>query len=139
MFSVVDGKEGKYYDFVCSTIFSPDSKHFAYLAVKGKKYFIVVDGQEGKHYDSTHEPIFSPDSKRFAYIAETGGKTHIVVDGQEGKRYYQIGALIFSPDSKHIAYIATDTDGNVFQLWMVKKASVITMYILLYLLQTARI
>ena len=114
MFSVVDHKEGKYYDFVCSTIFSPDSKHLAYLAVKGEKYFIVVDGQEGKHYDSTHEPIFSPDSKRFAYIAETGGKTHTVIDGQEGMRYYQIGALIFSPDSKHIAYIATDTDGNVF-------------------------
>jgi Tol biopolymer transport system component len=114
MFSVVDHKEGKYYDFVCSTIFSPDSKHLAYLAVKGEKYFIVVDGQEGKHYDSTHEPIFSPDSKRFAYIAETGGKTHTVIDGQEGMRYYQIGALIFSPDSKHIVYIATDTDGKVF-------------------------
>jgi len=114
MFSVVDDREGKHYDYVCSTIFSPDSKHLAYLAVKGDKHFIVVDVQEGKHYDSAHEPIFSPDSKRLAYIAETGGKKHIVVDDQEGKHYYQIGALIFSPDSKHIAYIATDTDGNVF-------------------------
>lgn len=117
MFSVVDGKEGKHYDFVCSTIFSPDSRSLAYLAMKGDKYFIVVDGQEGKQYYQIGVLKFSPDSKRLAYIAtDTNGKVFSVVDGQEGKQYDNIHSVIFSPDSKNIASIATNADGKIFSV-----------------------
>ena len=30
---------------------SPDSKHMAYAAKRGGKWFVVVDGQDGKEYD----------------------------------------------------------------------------------------
>jgi len=35
-----------------SLVVSPDSKHLAYVAERGKKQFVVVDGEEGKEYDS---------------------------------------------------------------------------------------
>ena len=39
-------------DIIVETLtVSPDSKHFAYVAVRGKKQFVVVDGKEGKEYD----------------------------------------------------------------------------------------
>jgi hypothetical protein len=52
-FVVVDGKEGKEYDGIAkgTPIFSPDSKHLAYLARRGEKWFVVIDGEEGKEYD----------------------------------------------------------------------------------------
>jgi hypothetical protein len=34
---------------------SPDSKHYAYVANRGKKRFVVVDGEEGKEYDGNHQ------------------------------------------------------------------------------------
>ena len=50
---VVDGKEQKQYDSIMagSLIFSPDSKHLAYVAKSGNKCFVVVDEKEGKQYD----------------------------------------------------------------------------------------
>src|SRR5262249_8449138 len=50
---VVDGVEGKVYDGIMEgmPLFSPDSKHVAYMAQRGDKWLIVVDGVEGKEYD----------------------------------------------------------------------------------------
>ncbi len=116
MFSVVDHKEGKNTIFcLLNHIFSPDSKHLAYLAVKGEKYLSSWMVRKANimipHMSQSSSVRIASD----VITAETGGKTHTVIDGQEGMRYYQIGALlIFSPDSKHIVYIATDTDGKVF-------------------------
>jgi hypothetical protein len=52
-FVVVDGKEGKEYDGIVkgTPVFSPDSKHLAYMARRGGKWFVVIDGEEGKEYD----------------------------------------------------------------------------------------
>lgn len=53
---VIDGKESKRYDNVLSPlIFSPNSKHFAYIAVdynqeSQREEFIVLDGEEGNRY-----------------------------------------------------------------------------------------
>jgi hypothetical protein len=46
-FVVLDGQEGKQYDWVDELTFSPDSKRFAYIAEGGNKRFVVLDGQEG--------------------------------------------------------------------------------------------
>jgi len=58
-FVVVDGKEGKEYDGIVagSLKFSPDSKHLAYVAVRGEKRFVVVDGKEGKEYDGIGQAV----------------------------------------------------------------------------------
>ena len=47
-------------------VVSPDSKRVAYLARRGRKWFVVLDGVEGKEYDEIGEGslICSPDSKR---------------------------------------------------------------------------
>ena len=51
-FVVVDGKEGRQYDFARDLIFSPDSRHVAYEAQVGDKWCMVVNGRQGKKYDS---------------------------------------------------------------------------------------
>ena len=95
---VVDGKEGHYkgrhYDSVSKFIFSPDNKHFAYIAtndhyenVNERYCMVVVDGIEGEHFcGCVSDPLFSPDSQRVAYAAASstdGGKSFLVVDGKK--------------------------------------------------------
>jgi hypothetical protein len=109
---IVDGIEGKAYERIGSTIvFSPDSKHVAYIAQSaGKKFVVVMDGREEKPYDNIGNGslLFSPDSTHLAYGAQSGDKRFVVLDGKELKRYVGVGSrtLIFSPDSKNFAYIA---------------------------------
>jgi len=45
----VDGQAGAEYDAIGkgSLLFSPDGKHLAYSARKGRKWLVVVDGQAG--------------------------------------------------------------------------------------------
>lgn len=73
-FAVVDGKDEKKYDLVGrnSAVFSPDSKHLAYVAVSGK-----VNLPEVNKYFRTSD-VFS-------------GEMFVVVDGKEEKRYKHIG------------------------------------------------
>ncbi len=87
-FIVLDGKEGKGYDFVRRPKFSNDGKHLAYIAVKNKKYFIVLDGVEGKTYTWTDFPYFSKDGKHITYVASNGKSTFMVVDGVEAKEKF---------------------------------------------------
>ncbi len=120
---VVDSSRGKLYDAIQWFLFSPDSKRYAYVGVKDKKYVVVVDGVEGKTYDyapfgpSMEMPIiFSPNSRHVAYAVRTGPKNYIVVkDGVEGRQYdwpethYSPGPssiqMLFSPDSRTLAYV----------------------------------
>ncbi len=53
-FAVIDGVEGKGYEYVDidSPTFAPDSKRFAYGAKRNGRQLIVVDGIEGKEYDA---------------------------------------------------------------------------------------
>jgi len=51
--AVVDEVEGKPYEGIgLVPVFSPDSRHVAYVAQSGKGQCVVVDGREGKGYDS---------------------------------------------------------------------------------------
>jgi Tol biopolymer transport system component len=113
---VLDGAEGIEYDTIGgeSIVFSPDSKHVAYVAERGNQRFVVLDGKEGKEYYGigTASIIFSLDSKHVAYVAARGDKRFcVVVDGLEGSSEYDGIAdktpfIAFSPDSKHVAYAA---------------------------------
>jgi len=79
-------------------IFSPDSKHFAYVAWQK---VVCRSRWRGKEYDGIVEGslIFSPDSKHLAYVAVRGKRWFVVVDGKEGKEYDGIakGTPVFSP------------------------------------------
>ena len=119
-FVVVNGKEGKIYDWwegISSPVFSPDSQKIAYVAKKDGKLFIVVnDKEEGEIYDSVHSPVFSPDSQKIAYVANRDNKEFVIIDGKEGKDYDKIyGEPQFSPNGQYIAYGAQI--GN--ELWWI--------------------
>ena len=87
------------------SLFSPDSEHFAYGAVKDRKGYMVLDGQEGKKYDGISSFLFSSDSKNYVYIAtERNGKQYIVLNDKEGNNYDRVYFVRFSSDSEYIGY-----------------------------------
>ncbi|MGA1974777.1 MAG: hypothetical protein ABSG92_04000 [Conexivisphaerales archaeon] len=135
---VVDGKEGKQYEWIGGLVFSPDSKRLAYWAGVGGRRVVVVDGEEGEAYPgvaqgmgpsflpdipfssvpgwwvaSTYcEISFSPNSRRFAYVGSRGAKWIVVVDGKEENAYDWIGdGLVFSPDSQRVACYVGQGEG----------------------------
>jgi Tol biopolymer transport system component len=96
-----------------ATVFSPDSRRVAYMAVRDRKSFLVLDGVETKQYDvmaagAVLGPLFSPDSRRIAFIGARPRRIFVCIDGKEGKEYDGIvpGTLLFSPDSMRVAYVA---------------------------------
>ena len=110
--AVVDSHEGPAYDRIEKIVFSPDSRHFACVAQRGREYVMVFDGREGASYVAVEKPVFSPDSSQFAYIAYKGIKARvIVVNGQEQPEYGQAAEAVFSPDSRHLAVIAAGWGG----------------------------
>ena len=60
---VVDGKAGPQYDGVGKEFlaFSPDSKHFAYDALKATQHILVVDDKPVMGYDVLGSPAFNSD------------------------------------------------------------------------------
>jgi len=109
---VYDGREDVVYHRIEEyLVFSPDSKHFAYVATHDGlardkenpvyvqahdgKQFVVLDGKAGAIYggSSVSQPVFSPDSKRLAFTVEAGhpypqpNKYFIVLDGKKGPEY----------------------------------------------------
>jgi len=111
-----------YYDIgPDSILFSPDSRHIAYIAMEKvnseKKHFIVKDNiKVSKYYDTTSKNgvIFSPDSKNIAYTVKEDGQWKVIVDGW-GVEYPAFDSALtntvkFSPDSKTLVYGARKGD-----------------------------
>jgi hypothetical protein len=108
---IVDGLEGKYYDHVANLTFSSDSKHYAYTANEGEKYFLVLDGEEiGRQYDRVGGFVFTFEGYQAAFIVKKNEKWLTLIDGIEGKPYDYINMLAFSPDGKRVAYAARESD-----------------------------
>jgi Tol biopolymer transport system component len=146
-FVVMNGKEGKSYDYIGAVkafinakltwgippIFSPDSQRVAYLAMVGDKQVVVVDGQEEKPYDisgatafgspGNRAVVFSPDSRRVAYVATFGGKDVVVVDGKEGKPYDGIlGKIVFdSANELHYLVQKNTAEGRSYDIYLVEE------------------
>lgn len=75
-YMVVDGKDGKQYDFIYDRIyFSPDGSKVAYVAVNGDavvsedRFVVVNEEKQSQHFSEVSSLRFSPDSKRLAYVA----------------------------------------------------------------------
>ncbi|MGE5608514.1 MAG: hypothetical protein ACM359_04625 [Bacillota bacterium] len=98
---VLDGVEGKTFDFIGDVRFSPDGKRLACVAQRGSRSLVVIDGVEQGQYDRVEggSLTFSADGRRVAWVARRDNKQFIVVDGVEGRPYdrvlYQDG-LAFS-------------------------------------------
>ena len=106
---VIDGKEiAEPGTDLQEPLFSPDSKHFAYMARKEREAYNVIDGTPGRTYALVSVPVFSPDSSRVAYYAKAGSKHFVVVNGAEGMLYDEVGHPVFSSDSKKVAYAAKE-------------------------------
>lgn len=112
-------------DVLAGPIFSPDSRHVAYVATsKGSAELLhVVDGAskpvdlgEGFLANHVNRILFSPDSAHVAYVVGRHGMwvsrratRHVVVDGKGlPSLNAEINNLVFSQDGRHIAYEAHD-------------------------------
>jgi hypothetical protein len=113
--AVIDGVEGKPYDYVGTIHLSPGGAHTLYAAGQGEEWFVVFDGKEGPKYDRVEIPYgpspFSPDGNHYAYAAARGTysrESFVVADGKEGKRYDYVTAVTYTPDGAHLLYLAYD-------------------------------
>ena len=109
---VMDGIEQKAYDGIGSLAFSPDSKHFAYVAISGSQQRVVLDGSEQKLYNDILKGTlaFSPDSEHLVYGAGEEGEEFAVLDGRERKHYQSLvtlggGSIVFG-SAKQFHYLA---------------------------------
>ncbi len=121
---VIDKTTGPPFDAISQIVFSPDSKHYAYIGVimaplGGKKMQIVHDQTRSPFYDDIDKPFFSPDSTHLAYRVNDNNKQFMIVDGKAQKTYDRIGKPYFSPDSSTLAYQAAKKEGSVIKVVMV--------------------
>lgn len=117
-------------------VFSPDSKHLAYVIHRNNRLAVVLDGKESDSFldissanvflhrgttaylgPKNPDPdaakrcglVFSPNSARLAYVAWIAeNQMVVVVDGRAGPVFDDMSLMgtYFSPDSKHLAYVA---------------------------------
>ena len=85
---VMDGLEGTPYKKVSAPLFSPDGKHFCYLAQKEGIFVVVTDGKEGPAFASIANIHWSSDSRHLAYMVESANRWYVCVDGQMAKNAF---------------------------------------------------
>ena len=105
-----DGVTSQTFDDVGAPAFSPDGRHFAYVAISGDSCFLVKDGvpQASAGTSGSQTVTFSPDGGRVAYVASAIGNQFVVTDGLPGPRFPLVAdlTLCFSPDGSRLAYVA---------------------------------
>jgi hypothetical protein len=83
--NVSTGANTKYgpYSMVTQNIFSPDSKHFLYIASfaksTGQYDALVIDGKEGEHYNEVFNLNLSADGKSATYNARSQNTIYYIV------------------------------------------------------------
>ena len=105
---------GSLFDDIREPVFSPDGKHVAYAARRGKKVLVVGDGLAGAEYDEIGREYFEDtywdtvrvDGARPSYTARRGRRWVVVVDGLAGPGFDQVYPPTFSADGKRFAYVA---------------------------------
>ncbi len=141
---VVDGERGPEFDDLYMQPdtaefgygFSPDSRHFGYLACRGKrrfhrgKWFAVVDGESGPEFDDISpylgadkatrakagEPRFSPDGTHFVFAAQARKQWSMVMDGVPGPGFHLVGYPRFSASGKFAYFVKLDKKRAAFVL-----------------------
>lgn len=113
---ILDGAPGPSVDGIPikdNFAFSPDGRHFIYVAFNEKSCTAMVDRKAvSQKFQFIESVRFSPDSTHFAYKARVEKKQsgqekwRVVRDGNPEAVYDKIFDLIFSYDSKRLAYAA---------------------------------
>jgi WD40 repeat protein len=106
-----DSSLGGAADRISSVIFSPDSKHTAYIYSRDSwrqilNKEVIVDGRADPKCDEIRNLQFSADSQHVAYEAKRDKQWFVVVDGRAGAEYEEILGLKISSDGKRAAYAA---------------------------------
>lgn len=109
---LVDGVAVPGYDDVAwhSLVFSPDGKHFAFVANKDGKTVCVRDGVAGRGYeqigrygtDSGQAITFSPDGLHLGYAAREDGKWFVVVDDVPGPEFDSVDGMMLTRYQKKV-------------------------------------
>jgi len=107
---------------VSSPVFSPDSRHVAYVARKAEREVaVVLDGaaQAVLPYETAlSDPQFSPDSQHLACVCWDKGRIIVVLDGKPvsevpAPEVNFVQALTFSPDGRRLAFAVERLGGNM--------------------------
>jgi Tol biopolymer transport system component len=97
-------------------VFSPDSKHFAFIAQKGNQVVVVEDGKEistQAQVDTTSSLLFSRQGDHLVFVArDSAGAAWVVLDGVAGSKYKSVQLPQFSDDGHHLEYVACKTLGK---------------------------
>lgn len=135
---VTDGqRDGPSFDDIVSGIaFSKDSRHFAYIARRGKDFVEVRDNHPGATFSVKGNDrffavglvqwmIMTPDGAHLAYELVRGGadfknghspraRRTVVIDGRPGKEYNAIfvSPIQFSKDARHYCYAVFGASGK---------------------------
>ena len=108
---IIDGTEGELFEGIGmnSLHFSPDGKHYAYVAATGSQQLVVRDGSREEAYDLILDgtPIFSPDSQHLIYSAKRGSEWRVVCDGKEHTAYHSAADITLSPNNNRVTYSAS--------------------------------
>jgi roadblock/LC7 domain-containing protein len=105
-FFMFDGKPfAKTYTGLGTIAFSPDSKRYGFIGLRGKKVCVVVDGEETL-WDEASDLAFSADGKHYWFTAKRDGKACAVYDGKAGPPNDWIVPVETSPDNRRIAWVA---------------------------------
>lgn len=97
-------------------VFSPDSKHVAFIALKGNQSVAVEDGKEITSQgliDGVTSLFFSKQGDHLVCVLrDTPATASIVLDGVIGPKYGGVARPQFSDDGHHLLYVATKTPGK---------------------------
>ena len=107
---VIDGVRQNAYNQIFDLVFSPDTKHLSYVAMKGTKMILVVDGKETEPHDLFGRPVFSYDSQYFAYTYKDGQNFYFKINDKINGPFDKFGKFFFSPDSSQYAYIVSKNE-----------------------------
>lgn len=110
MSMVTDLAEPEEYDKLSPVVFSPDSKHYAYVAETRTRQVVVVDGKATPPCDAVMDGSlkWSPAGARLAWAAKVKDKWHVVDQGKPGPAYDEIlaGCPVVGPLGKKLVYAA---------------------------------
>ncbi len=106
---VYDGNALQMRDKPIGPVFSPDSKHIAFLYTGGfGQWYMKIDQNTSKCDSPISKPIFTPDSARVGYWARVGKRQFFVDNGNRHHTYESVrrDTLTCSPGSERWAYVA---------------------------------
>ncbi len=125
--AVLDGEEGPPFSGLTAGVFSPDSRHLAYVGRRPRpgllgrlhpEELLVVDGEIVAAVDeASAPPAFSPDGRHVAVAGRLGKTWHLFVDGQAGPGLAGLDTPVYSAAGRLAALQAAGPEGG-FRLWV---------------------